>query len=70
MFIVEAIGWVVTGAIIIAVIALLYMLPVYFLWNWLMPNLLGIGRITLLESLGLLLLTGLLFRRSGRCKED
>ena len=65
---VEIVGWVVIGAFIIVIVALLYMLPLYFLWNWLMPNLFGITKITLWQSLGLLLLTGILFRSSTRCK--
>ena len=46
-------------------IAVFLTVPTYYLWNWLCPKLFGLPRITLLESLGLLLLTSFLFRSSS-----
>lgn len=65
----EYTGIIVLGALVIIGIALLYTLPVYFLWNWLMPKLFGLSRLTLLQALGLNLLAGFLFRGSCNCKK-
>lgn len=50
--------------IIMICVSLLYTIPTYFLWNWLMPKIFGLPKITMWQSLGLLILTGLLFRSS------
>lgn len=50
--------------IIMICVSLLYTIPTYFLWNWLCPKLFGLPKITMWQSLGLLILTGLLFRSS------
>ncbi len=42
-------------------IAALLILPVYFLWNWLMPIIFGLPELTLWQALGINLLSGLLF---------
>ena len=49
---------------IIAIIAigLLVSLPVMLLWDWVMPLLFGLPTITWLQSWGLLILSGLLFK--------
>jgi hypothetical protein len=47
---------------VVALVCLLLSIPVYFLWNWLMPTLFGLKQITLLQSLGLLILSNLLFK--------
>ena len=65
----EVVGYIVLGALVICGIALLYTIPTYLLWNWLMPKLFNFSRITILQSLGLLLLTGFLFRSSHKCKD-
>ena len=36
-------------------------IPLYFLWNWLMPVVFGLPKISLLEALGLCLLAKILF---------
>ena len=66
---VEVIGWIFVAVLMVIGIALLYTLPIYFLWNWLMPNLFGVTKIDLLEALGISLLSGFLFG-SGKCKKD
>jgi len=37
-------------------------LPVMWLWNWLIPAIFGLVKISFFQALGLNLLTGLLFR--------
>lgn len=54
-------------AIIIAVITLIiagliYGIPVYFLWNWLMPIIFGLKAITFFQAIGISLLAGFLFK--------
>lgn len=36
-------------------------IPLYFLWNWLMPVIFGLPKISLLQSLGLCFLAKILF---------
>lgn len=67
----ETIGWICIGVGIVILAALLFMIPTWLLWNWLCPELFGLPKINLLQSLGLLLLTGFLFRSSSsRGKDD
>ena len=47
------------GAILIVV--LIIGLPVMFLWNWLMPLIFGLTKISFLQALGLSLLCNMLF---------
>ena len=41
--------------------ALLIGFPTMWLWNWLMPAIFGLTKITFFQSVGLLTLTGLFF---------
>lgn len=43
-------------------IALLLTFPVMWLWNWLMPIIFGLIKLTFWQSFGLSLLCGLLFK--------
>jgi len=70
MTIAEKIGWVFIGALIAIAVAFIFMIPTWLLWNWLCPKLFGLPEISLLESLGLLLLTGFLFRSSSSSSKD
>lgn len=49
---------------LVAVIALLTSIPVWLLWNWLMPAIFGLKSISFLQALGLCVLSGLLFKSS------
>ena len=51
---------------IILALALVLGITVQLLWNWLMPEIFGLGRITVLQGIGLLVLTRLLFGRMGQ----
>lgn len=67
---VETVGWIVIGIGIVFLLALIYTLPVWVLWNWLCPKLFNLSQISILEAFGLLLLTGFLFRSSGKSSKD
>lgn len=51
-----------TAMVIISLFALLLGLPVMLLWNWTLPSLFGIARITFWKAVGVNLLCGFLFR--------
>ncbi len=68
--VVKALGYTVIGVFVIAGIATIYAIPVYFLWNWLMPIIFELPRITLWQSLGLSLLTGFLFGKNSYSSGD
>ena len=55
----------VMAAVAVAVIAFILAIPMYFLWNWLMPELFALKQITYLQAWGLVFLTGLLFKNGG-----
>ena len=55
----------VLGAIaLIVVLAIIFSLPTMWLWNWLMPALFGITKISWVQALGINVLSGILFRSS------
>lgn len=47
---------------LIVILAFLFALPTMWLWNWLMPVIFGLTKITFWQALGLNFLTGILFR--------
>ncbi len=51
-------------------VVLLLCCPVMWLWNWLMPVIFGLPKIGLLQTLGLLVLSGLLFHTGVRVKSS
>ena len=55
------IGWVVMGIAGVAAIALLVGFGVQFLWNWLIPDIFGLGEITFWQAVGLFVLIHILF---------
>ena len=57
----------VTGVVIFTIIiySLIVAIPTLLLWNWLMPLLFGLKEITLLQALGLNLLSSLLFKSTN-----
>lgn len=52
----------ITAFVVIAGAALLGSLPLYFLWNWLMPVLFKLPEITWLQALGIGFLANILFK--------
>ncbi|MFW6272701.1 MAG: hypothetical protein ACOC2U_02840 [bacterium] len=49
-------------------VALLFSLPTMWLWNWLMPTIFGLTKITFWQALGINILSGLLFGKSSNYK--
>ena len=50
--------------------ALTFSLPVMLLWDWLMPDIFGLGEISWMQAFGLVLLSGFLFRDSSSSSKD
>jgi|JI10StandDraft_1071094.scaffolds.fasta_scaffold1323465_2 hypothetical protein len=60
----------IVGSLMIAgLIALILSLPVWLLWNWLMPAIFGLTQIKLTQAFGLLILSNLLFKSSVATKK-
>ena len=45
-----------------AAICVLEAIPIFYLWNWLLPDLFGFPEITFIQSIGISFLCGLLFK--------
>lgn len=58
----ERLGYFTAQFAITLIIVLILALPVMWLWNWLMPLIFGLTKLTFLQALGLNLLTNLLFK--------
>ena len=56
---------VVTALVVIAVMAIMFSLPVMWLWNYLMPDLFSLQTINFWQALCINLLCGFLFRSSN-----
>lgn len=52
------------------VFALFASIPLYFLWNWLMPFLFQLPTITILQAIGVAWLSAILFRNSSTVKHE
>ncbi|MEM3374254.1 MAG: hypothetical protein QW757_06020 [Candidatus Woesearchaeota archaeon] len=61
-FIPNTFGVLLITAFFILLGALLYALPVWLIWNYLMPRLFGLPRLTIIDAFLLNLLAGILFR--------
>ena len=59
----HGVGIIFAAVIIIICWALLWSLPIMWLWNWIMPGLLGVGKLTWLKAWGLTILVNLIFNR-------
>lgn len=49
----------------IVLLALVFAIPTWLLWNWLMPDLFGLREITLVQAWGLKFLAACLFKSSS-----
>ena len=58
-----------TWTAILIVLAVILGAVVQQLWNWLIPGIFGLGRITITQGIGLLVLTRLLFGRMGQRRD-
>lgn len=50
---------------VVTVVAVLMTLPTYYLWNWLMPTIFNLPKLTLWQALGINILSGILFKSSS-----
>lgn len=64
----KIVGVVVLVVGLVAVMAIILALPTMLLWNWLMPEIFGLKTISFWQALGLLLLSGFLFKNSSSSK--
>ena len=55
---------------VVVLLSLMFVFPVKWLWNWLMPEIFGLQKITAWQALGLLLLSGFLFRTSSSSSKN
>jgi hypothetical protein len=44
--------------------SMLAAIPIYFLWNWLMPALFGLKSITITQAWGIVILSEILFKNN------
>lgn len=51
-------------------VVLLLSWPFQLLWNWLMPTIFGLTKITILQAAGLLLLSGFIFKSNTQVKNN
>lgn len=58
--------WFLRGMIFAVAFVALFSLFVMLLWNWLMPAIFGLARITYLQSAGLLVLSKIIFSGFGK----
>lgn len=49
----------------VLLLALITTIPVWLLWNWLMPFIFGLPQVTIFQAWGLMVLCGLLFKSSN-----
>ncbi len=61
----KGLGLLVAALVLILLFALLSGIPVYFLWNWLCPELFNLPSITLWQAVGLSALCGCLFKNTS-----
>ena len=54
--------------VFVAIFALILAFPVMWLWNWIMPAVFGLIKITFWQALGINLLCGFLFRGTTTVK--
>jgi hypothetical protein len=57
-----------TGLILLYTIIMGF--PVMLLWNWLMPLIFGLKKISILQSIGLVLLSEILLKSSSNLKQN
>lgn len=66
----KAVAAIVVGLAMLVGIVFVFSLPVYWLWNWLMPVIFNLPEITWTQALGLLLLSGFLFKSNNVSTKD
>lgn len=61
----DFIVYILSSILLIAIFAFIFSLPIMWLWNWLMPAIFGLTKITWVQALGLSALSGFLVRGSN-----
>jgi len=64
----KALTFLATFVFLVIVMSLLCSVPIWLLWNWLMPTLFGLPEIGWLQALGLWVLCSLLFKSMSETK--
>jgi hypothetical protein len=64
----EIISKIVAILLLVLVFSIIFAIPTMLLWNWLMPVIFGLPTITLWQSIGLMILCGILFKSSTSSK--
>ena len=59
-----AILGIVVVLVILAAFSLIGAIPLYFLWNWLMPEIFAVKVVTFMQAWGMLFLTSILFKNN------
>lgn len=59
LFVLGALGSVLAG---IALLAVIFSFPIMWLWNWIMPTIFGLTKITVVQAWGVNFLCGILFK--------
>jgi len=59
---VKVVGIVTVGIITVGILSILFAFPVKWLWNWLMPVIFELPKITMWQAWGLLTLSGFLLK--------
>jgi len=54
---------------LLLVLGLLWAIPTMLLWDWLMPEIFGLGTITIWQAWGLNILAGIFFKSKSKTKE-
>jgi len=65
----NVIGVAIGAVLIVALVGAFIGIPVYFLWNWLMPIIFGLKTITFFQAIGLSVLASLLTKGSSSSKD-
>lgn len=60
----------IAGIIVFVIVSILGALPLMLLWNWLMPVIFGLTKITFWQSFGLLFLCSILFKNTSISSES
>ena len=63
---VKLLGLAFLGFLVVIISAFIMGFPIMWLWNWLMPALFGLSKISVWEAIGLNIFCGLLFSPSAK----
>jgi len=61
----KIVDWISTMLVVFTfvwIIVFIYSIPLYFMWNWLVPDIFNLPTITFLQAIGLNILFNILFR--------